>query len=853
MKKTLLIIILIILKLNCIAQPGTLDMSFNPDDIGNGNGDGIRGIGNYKILATKLQNDGKIIIAGSSYYSYNDTPVSLVTRLNNNGKLDTSFVTQIFRATSFIGTVSIQSDGKIIIGGRFCFNNGNAPLYNIARLNNDGSIDSSFNLYSMQSTNFVYSTAIQNDGKIIIAGNFTTYNGETINRIARLNIDGTLDNTFNIGSGANNTINTVGIQNDGKIVIGGEFTSYNGTNINRIARLNIDGSLDNTFNTASGSNRKINTVAIQTDGKIVMGGEFTSYNGTTINRIARLNIDGSLDNTFNTGSGSNSSINTVGIQNDGKIIIGGSISNYNGTFVNRLIRLNIDGTLDNSFYTTSRFNIIYSVAIQTDGKIISGSYDYYGPGLARQGLLRLNNNGTIDTTFNSVTGASSIVATSINQPNGKLLIAGSFSTYNNEDCSGIVRINNDGSTDNTFNNQNILGDIVCLAMQNDGKIIVGGGFYYINNGNIIKRGIVRLNSDGTLDNSFNISGTGLSNNATVYNGVACLAIQNDGKIIIGGAFTSYNGVSCNNIARLNSDGTFDISFNLGNGIAFDGDPLNSNVNTIAIQNDGKIIIGGNFSSYNGIYRGGIARLNSDGTLDSAINTSTFIAVNKIIIQDDGKIIIGGNFSSYNGIYCRGILRLNNDGNLDSSFNFNINTAFGNYSTLNINLAIQNNAKIIIVGNFYDPINNTNNHNIIRLNPDGTIDTTFNSGIGCNNEIRSTSIQPDGKIIIGGIFTSYDGIGRNRIARINGDSTLDTSLIEKNSMVIYPNPVTNLLQIQTPNNVIISSTRILDISGKLIFEQKTNSNSINTEILTKGFYILEVFSGKDKFTCKFIKE
>jgi uncharacterized delta-60 repeat protein len=710
-----------------------------------------------------------------------------------------------------------------------------------------------------QPNNWVYSTAIQSDGKIVIGGTFTSYNGITINRIARLNIDGTLDNTFNSGSGSNNKINTVAIQSDGKIVIGGTFTSYNGTTVNRIARLNIDGSLDNSFNTSSGFNSTINKVAIQTDGKIVIGGTFTSYNSTTINRIARLNIDGTLDNNFNTGSGFNVSINTIAIQSDGKIVIGasnGQSSTFNGTTIKGISRLNIDGTLDNTFNSGSGVNFsgvtvsgeVKTLAFQTDGKIIVG-------GAVRKGISRLNNNGTIDTTFNIGTGANDAVYTSLIQPNGKILVAGRFFSYNNADCSGIVRVNNDGSTDNAFETD-AFNSIECLALQNDGKIIVGGYFIYFG-----KKGIVRLNSDGSLDNSFNISGTGLSQ--IISNNVNTIAIQDDGKIIIGGQFSSYNGVSCNNIARLNNDGTFDISFNLGNGIIYDAAPENSFVYNIAIQDDGKIIIGGQFSSYNGVSCNNIARLNNDGTFDVSFNIGNGIVldvapefgfVSTITIQDDGKIIIGGNFSSYNGIYCRGILRLNNDGTLDSSFNFNINTAFGNYSSLNlINSAIQNNAKIIIVGDFYDSINNITNHNILRLNPDGTIDTTFNSGIGCNNIIYNTSIQSDGKIIIGGDFTSYDGIGRNRIARINGDNALETSNIEKNSIVIYPNPVTNLLQIQTSNNTSITSSKILDLSGKVIIEQKENCNTLNTETLSKGFYILEVCSDRDKFTSKFIKE
>jgi uncharacterized delta-60 repeat protein len=850
MKKIIQFIVLIIFSFYCNAQPGSIDLSFNPEDIGYGNGDGFLG-GN--VLATQLQNDGKIIIA-SSAYSYNDTYISDVIRLNTDGKLDTSFVTELF-TTSFIATLSIQSDGKIIIGGRFLFNNVSAPRHIIARLNNDGSLDTSFNLNS-QSNNYVYSTAIQTDGKIIIVGDFTTYNGITINRIARLNIDGTLDDTFNSGSGSNNKINTVAIQTDGKIFIGGTFTSYNGTTVNRIARLNIDGSLDNTFDTSSGFNGTINKVAIQTNGKIYTGGSFTTYNGTTVNRIARLNIDGSLDNTFNNGSGSNSTIETAAIQTDGKIIIGGGgFITYNGTTVNRIARLNIDGSLDNTFNNGSVVNgPINSVSIQTDEKIIVG-------GALSRGLSRLNNNGTIDTNFNIGTGANSEVLTSLIQPNGKILIAGQFSSYNNADYSGIVRINNDGSSDNTFFNNHYMDQIWSLAMQNDGKIIVGGFFTYYS-GNIIKRGIVRLNSDGSLDNTFNMNGTGLSNINNNYDGVTGLTIQNDGKIIIGGLFSSYNGVSCNNIARLNSDGTLDLSFNSGNGIAIDGDPLYSIVKTIAIQNDGKIIIGGSFNTYNGIYCGGIARLNSDGTFDLSFNSGNGIdwngdisssLVNTIAIQNDGKIIIVGQFYYFNGISCKSIARLNSDGTFDSLFNFNLNTAFDNYSVGLKDLAIQNNGKIIIVGDFYNTINFINNGNIVRLNPDGTIDSTFNSGIGCNSAIDSTSIQNDGKIIIGGNFTSYNGTGRNRIARINGDNALETSNIEKNSIVIYPNPVTNLLQIQTSNNTSITSSKILDLSGKVIIEQKENCNTLNTETLSKGFYILEVCSDRDKFTSKFIKE
>jgi uncharacterized delta-60 repeat protein len=237
-------------------------------------------------------------------------------------------------ANSTILTTQIQSDGKVIIGGQFISYNG-TEINRIARLNTDGSLDTGFNP-GTGANSTIRTTQIQSDGKIIIGGLFTSYNGTARNRIARLNADGSLDTGFNPGTGATSTILTTQIQSDGKIIIGGDFTSYNGTAISRIARLNADGSLDTGFNPGKGANGTIWTTQIQSDGKIIIGGQFTSYNGTARNYIARLNADGSLDTGFNPGTGATSTILTTQIQSDGKIIIGGQFTSYNGTARNNL-------------------------------------------------------------------------------------------------------------------------------------------------------------------------------------------------------------------------------------------------------------------------------------------------------------------------------------------------------------------------------------------------------------------------------------------------------------------------------------------------------------------------------------
>src|SRR5262249_17717925 len=150
--------------------------------------------------------------------------------------------------------------------------------------------------------NYVYALALQLDDKILLSGYFTFINGTNRNRIARLNTDGSLDSSFDPGTGANNYVYPVAAQPDGKVLIGGNFTFINETNRNRVARLNIDGSLDTTFDPGDGPSDQVNCLALQTDGKVVIGGNFTRINNTNRNYIARLNADGSLDDGFNPGA-----------------------------------------------------------------------------------------------------------------------------------------------------------------------------------------------------------------------------------------------------------------------------------------------------------------------------------------------------------------------------------------------------------------------------------------------------------------------------------------------------------------------------------------------------------------------
>ena len=723
------------------AQAGNIDTTFNRTDNGLGFGDGA----NTPVYAMAIQPNGKILIGGN-FTTYNGKTQNRLARLNADGTLDATFSI----GTGFSGIVyaiAVQTDGRILIGGAYSLYNGAASNF-VTRLNANGTVDSTF---TSGSNNTVNTIAVQPDGKILIGGDFTTYNATSINRVARLNANGTLDGTFTPGTGASNSVYRMALQTDGKILVGGAFTSYNSVAKNYITRINADGTLDGTFNSGTGANNLVNAVAVAGNGKILVGGDFTTYNGTTAGRLVQLNTNGTVDGTFSSGAGPNGSINTISIQSDSKIVIGGIFDTYNGVSRLSVARLNASGTVDTTF-TSSPNNRVQTSAIQTDGKVLIGGLFTSNNTISSNFVARLNTDGILDANFNPGTGASSTVNTITMQSDGKILIGGIFSFFNGMVRNRIARLNSDGTLDATFNPGNGANTtVLAIAVQTDGKILIGGQFTIFNG--TASKYITRLNSDGTLDSTFN-SGTAAL--ATVN----AVVIQPDGKILIGGLFTSYNGVARNRIARLNADGTLDLTFNPGTGAG-------STVTTIALQPDGKILIGGTFTTFNSIARNRIARLNADGSLDATFNPGTGAnsTVNTLVLQPDGRILFGGAFTSYNGTARNALARVNADGTMDTTFSLSATTLNGAVTTM----LVQPDGRVLIAGGF-TTYNSTSRIRVARLNADGTLDTGFDPGLGTSGTPNVLARQANGKILIGGAFTSYNGIGRNRLAGIQDGST-----------------------------------------------------------------------------------
>lgn len=346
---------------------------------------------NNTVYTTAIQTDGKIV-CGGGFTQFDGAEKLSIARLNSDGALDDTFSVGT-GFDSVVRATAIQSDGKIICSGEFSTYKENLIAYGIARLDNSGSLDTTFNTNA--GTGFdnksIYAIAIQSDGKIVCGGNsLSNFNGTAVNGIFRLNTDGTLDTTFNVGGSGfldKTRVKSIAIQADGKIICGGAFgeygtQTYNGTSIaNDIVRLNTDGTLDTTFNTNAGTgfnNKYVASTAIQSDGKILCGGDFIDFNGNTANYIARLNVDGTYDPTFNQGTGFDSGVQTILLDTADNSFIGGDFTLYNGTTSNNIIRLDNSGSILNTF--NSGFNgAVYTISQQSDGKIVvGGNFTAYG-------------------------------------------------------------------------------------------------------------------------------------------------------------------------------------------------------------------------------------------------------------------------------------------------------------------------------------------------------------------------------------------------------------------------------------------------------------------------------------------
>ncbi len=583
----------------------------------------------------------------------------------------------------------------------------------------------------------------------------------------------------------------------------------------------LPGDLDTTFGVSGGYvvsdflaaqvDEVANDVAVQTDGKIVIvGSRYAAVNAYDY-LVARYNADGTLDTTFS-GDGifllnnSNSdNLNAVAIQTDGKIVAVGQSNSSSEAYV---IRLNTNGTLDTTFSGDGIFEIpnagiALSVALQTDGKVVIGSRGLSGESI----IVRLTTAGALDTTFDT-DGLVSLSPSHFEpyglaiQSNGRIVVAGTSSIFAGGDIS-TVRLLTTGALDPSFDSDGIAVTAVyagdsesrSLAIQTDGKIVVGGGPGA--NGSETESALVRYNSNGSLDTTFD--GDGIKTfNLNIGSGDKYfndLTVQTDGKILAIGDTTysvpSLFVVEDFTILRLNADGSSDTSFD-GNGIV--RSQWCEQGSDLALQTDGKIVAIGLQERPSVPGETGICtqRFNDNGAVDSSLNflagdgtmkqtvlsSQEFTSVEAIAAQLNGKIYVAGWGEVANQSYVNAkLMRLNADGTLDTSFMDEGVFEYKNSSTSTYfnDLKVLSDGSLIVAGEAGIPLGGV----IAKFTPSGALDTTFSvdgvTNVSAISRIYGLTVQPDGKVIGCGSNGSGLATRNGKIVRLSATGTLETDV------------------------------------------------------------------------------
>lgn len=649
-------------------------------------------------------------------------------------------------ANGSVYAMVVQPDGKLIVGGVFQGFAGYGSAWRLGRVNPDGSVDDTF---APNPDDKVHALALQPDGKVIVGGDFFTIAAQPRVRLARVNPDGSLDEDF-VDVHPNDAVEAIAVQPDGKLIVAGRFDNVAGVSRIYLVRLHAaDGSIDASFNPqlSHDGNGSVTSLALQPDGKLIIGGGFESVGGHPSRRVARLNSDGSADTSFT--ANAESDANALALQPDGKILVA---TTYGG-----VSRLNADGSPDSGFDVVDVSGGLFGaseLALEADGSVLIGGDFPHVNGQARRGIARVHHDGSLDDAFAPVLldDGADVHALAV-QADGKPVIGGFFTAIDGHTVYDLARLYPDGRLDATWTLETPRPqDIVrALAVQPDGKWVVGGDF--MNIGGQARNYLARIEADGSVDAAFN---------PNANNSVNAVVVQPDGKLLVGGYFGTIGGVPSSYVARLNADGTGDGGFHSD----VEGSDSDSTVIALLLQPDGKIVVAGNFYTVGGESRPYLARLDSDGHLDAAFNPNPNDYVFALALQDDGKLLVGGVFSMIGGQARNGIARFNADGSLDTAYDPNASGG-GVFA-----LAVQADGKVV-AGGFFTAMGGLVRNRIARLNADGSVDGTYDPH--ANGTVQSLVLESDGWLLVGGAFTEIGGAPRNRIARLSphGDGGTDT--------------------------------------------------------------------------------
>lgn len=775
-----------------------------------------------------LQADGKRLLS-SSASRINGLPAGQLARIDATGALDQAFAARVGFATQ-VTRIKLLPGGQYLLG-----NNGNTlqvaglTRTELLRLNADGSADATFNAGTAGGPG-TYSRGfdVQPDGKIIVVGAFTTFNGTAAAGVVRLDANGSVDATFAVGTGlsriANEVATTALVLPSGKILVGGRFATFNGQPANGLVRLNANGSVDATFTSPlTQASSRVEGLLLQPDGNVLAYGQLiTTTTGRLVQSVVRLLPSGAQDASFSTpifldnqlAAGTNGP--PVLLQPDGKIVVTG---NFQTPSANRLVRLTATGAQDPTFQvTTTSDTNANSIGLQPNGNVlVGGSFNSFN-GVQATLVQLLGSSGAPDPAFACAPQSNGSVAALVRQPDGKFLITGLFTEINGQPVRHLARLTATGALDATFSTA--AGPLPTaasgLALQPDGKVLVS-----------TVRGTFRFGANGAPDPSFSAPYTTMT-----------LALQPDGKVLLGGLFSTVAGsMVFNRLVRVTSTGAIDPTFVPQNGAA-----TANNTDAILVQPDGRVAVAGTWATTGLPVVAQVVRYDASGALDPTFAALSFTtsanAVGRVVAlarQADGKILALGSFSAVDGAARMGIARLTSTGAPDPTFVSNAGLSNGLQS-----LAVQPNGRVLVGGGFVA----ANNYGLIRLLDDGQLDPSFGASAAPSSNVAAIDIQPDGAIVVAGSFTTIGGQPAAGVARIIAANVLAVAAPAAVAArtLAWPVPAHGQLHIAPDAGAQPRAFELLDALGRPMRWQPATAATEQTmplDNLPAGMYLLRV--------------
>lgn len=784
------------------------------------------------IEAAAQQADGKLVVSGT-FIRVNGTATSGLVRLNTDGSLDPSFSLNVQGSAQ---ALAVLPGGQIMAATTTAFVVGGQTYRGLLKLNPDGTLASGFSPGSGPSgTATVRAMLVQPDGKVLLGGTFSSYNGVATPRLVRLNANGSVDQAFTsaLGSGFSSDIAVLKLQTDGKILVGGRFIDVNGSGRRHLVRLQSTGALDTGYNPVSSSASSFGVMRLALDP--VTGQAVVIGLGQSTFVPQRLNLDGSVDPTFQAQNLSSSNCLAVGAYANAQLSVDGNrrvllSRGCNTGGISYLVRYTATGALDNLFDVSAALNGPANVLLPllNNQTLIGGDFNRFNT-LSGTNLVMVNDLAAPSATFRPLLDAAGTVSRVLRQPDGKLLVSGVFREVNGLAAVNLVRLNVDGTLDSSFGTPNFDGPVDALALQPDGNVVVAGAFTRV--GSVISPMLARLLPTGSVDPAFQTP----SVTSPVY-AARAVAVQPDGKILLatnGGA--NFGGLP-SPLQRFLPTGQLDAAYAQTIGIV-------SGITDLVSLPDGRHYVAGGFSSFAGQPAEGLVRLMPDGTFDPTFTRPLTVPavpyINRVLVADNGQLVLGGAFSSYGGLNRASLVRLQNNGQVDPTLNASLISSSGI-----LPLYVQTDGKVIVGSSGNHFVGGIDRGSLSRLNADGSLDNTFVSGPGLvSGAVLSAAVQPDGKLVIGGVFSMVAGLPRMGVARLLVPNVLRVTPAQAAARTAaWPVPAHGTLHLRLDADLHPQQLALYDALGRRVLVQPASraaEQTLAVQGVPPGVYLLRV--------------